>query len=126
MLMSANILQQMESTEDPVLLTRERPWMVKKFISEWNLSPEKHAKLLSINQFDAGTFAMLCVCLTQRRSCLITDTEEQNKQEDPTLYPEKGQTHSPSFPYLRRSVAVGANRCDLAIPEPAPISPRVK
>jgi hypothetical protein len=52
--------------------------------------------------------------------------KEQNKQEDPTLYPEKGQTHSPSFPYLRKSVAVGANRCDLAISEPAPISPKVK
>jgi len=39
---------------------------------------------------------------------------------------EESQTHSPSFPYLRRSVAVGANRCDLAIPEPAPISPEVK
>jgi hypothetical protein len=39
--MSANILQQMESTEDPVLLTRDRPWMVKKFISEWNLSTQE-------------------------------------------------------------------------------------
>jgi hypothetical protein len=59
--------------------------MVKKFISEWNLSPEKHAKLLSINSFEIGSFASARVCLTQRRSCLITDTEEQNKQEDPTL-----------------------------------------
>jgi hypothetical protein len=73
MLMSANILQQMESTEDPVLLTRERPWMVKKFISEWNLSPEKHAKLLSINSFEIGSFASARLWLTQRRSCFKSD-----------------------------------------------------
>lgn len=28
-------------------LTRERPWMVKKFISEWNLSPQKPKTFIS-------------------------------------------------------------------------------
>lgn len=41
------ILRQMESAERSVSLTRERPWMVKKFISEWKLFPAKIK-----NQFD--------------------------------------------------------------------------
>lgn len=107
-------------------LTRERPWMVKKFISEWNLSPQKPKTFIS----QPVRYRSLCVGarIAYPAKILFQIGSQRNRMSKKIrVYDtEKGQTHSPSFPYLRRSVAVGANRCDLAIPEPAPISPEVK
>jgi len=94
-------------------LTRDFPWMVKKFISEWNLSRQ----LLNTRSSLSGM--LVCSC-THPAKILSKDSEAA--PEDRALVPKsqlepvalhQSATHSPAFPYLRKSVAVGANKCDL-------------
>lgn len=89
--------------------------------------PPKNPKLLLINPFDTGTF-VAGSRMSYPAKILFDNGYRKNRiSKKIRIYDtEESQTHSPSFPYLRRSVAVGANRCDLTIPEPAPISPKVK